>query len=297
MTMMIRPNDPTYGQYSSKIHTWSDPFRELNPDDPGYTYGHQANNLDGRIDFITLNQYFPVDYFVSSTVGDTPTADTGSDHYTVDLILDFAGSGSGDTTPPAQVSGLTATAVSNSQIDLSWDGNTESDLDHYNIYREGAFLTQVAGSTTTYSDTGLSSDTSYTYEISAVDTSGNEGQKSTPASATTESGGTSDTMHVSSIDWDETRIRGRFPSYKLEAFITILDNNGNVVSGATVTIDWTFPDGTTTRLSATTDVNGIATFTIDPADPGTHTVTVVDVTGDLSYDSTQNVETTDSYTI
>ncbi len=105
------------------------------------------------------------------------------DAYAAVNLATGGGGGGSDTTPPAQVTGLTATAVSSSQIDLSWNANTETDLSHYNIYRDGVYLTQTTS--TTFSDTGLSASTSYTYEVSAVDTSGNEGLKSSPASATT----------------------------------------------------------------------------------------------------------------
>ena len=298
MTMMIRPDDPTYGVHSSEIHTWIDVFRELNPTDPGYTYGHQSNNLDGRIDFITVNQYFTMSMLLESTVGDTPTADTGSDHYAVDMTIDLGGSVEDDTTPPAKVTGLVATTASSSQIDLAWDANNETDLSYYKVYRDGVYVAQISGSITTYSDTDLTSETTYTYEVSAVDTSGNEGTKSDPASATTLAGSTGDGyVYVSDIDWNLDYIRGSTLQYRLDAFITILDSSGNIVSGASVTIDWTFPDGSVIQMTATTNIDGVATFTVDPADEGTHTVTVVDVVADLSYDSTQNVETTDSYTI
>jgi len=36
-----------------------------------------------------------------------------------------------DTTPPAKVAGLTVTTVSCAQLDLTWDANMETDLDHY----------------------------------------------------------------------------------------------------------------------------------------------------------------------
>ncbi|HDH13468.1 MAG TPA: choice-of-anchor D domain-containing protein [Nitrospirae bacterium] len=175
MTMIVDPADPTYGQYSSTVHIYTDTFRALNPTVPGYTYGHQNPQYQSRIDYIIVNQQLS-DKLVSSTTGDTATANTGSDHYSVDVIINFV-------TGPAQVTGLSAIAVSTSQIDLSWNANTEPDLDYYNIYRDNVFLTQTTA--TSFSDTGLSSGTTYTYEVSAVDTGGNEGTKSAPSSATT----------------------------------------------------------------------------------------------------------------
>ena len=40
-----------------------------------------------------------------------------------------------DTTPPAQVAGLSVTAASSTQLNLAWTANTEPDLNHYNVYR------------------------------------------------------------------------------------------------------------------------------------------------------------------
>ncbi|MCX6764526.1 MAG: hypothetical protein NTU58_02350 [Candidatus Nealsonbacteria bacterium] len=76
---------------------------------------------------------------------------------------------------------LTAIASSPYQIDLSWDSVTEAD--YYKIYREGSFIastTQVS-----YSDIGLSSATTYTYKVSALDSGGTESSQSDSASATT----------------------------------------------------------------------------------------------------------------
>ncbi len=81
LTMMLRPDDPVYGQYSSKVHTFIDVFRTLNPDDPGYTYPEI-----GRIDYVIVNQHF-AGLAINSTAGDTPHAATGSDHYSVDAFL------------------------------------------------------------------------------------------------------------------------------------------------------------------------------------------------------------------
>ena len=39
-----------------------------------------------------------------------------------------------DTTPPAQVTGLTVTTIGDTQLDLAWEANTALDLHHYNVY-------------------------------------------------------------------------------------------------------------------------------------------------------------------
>ncbi|MBN2229059.1 MAG: lamin tail domain-containing protein [Candidatus Thorarchaeota archaeon] len=193
MTMTMRPDDPIYGQYSSTVHNYTDVFRTLNPTDPGYSYGHQDAQYLSRIDFIVVNSYFE-DRLINSTVGDTLTADTGSDHYSVDVFIQLDSITEPDSVPPAQVTGLSANTVSMSQIDLSWDANTEPDISHYRVYRDGVLNAQVLG--TSYSDVGLDPLTMYTYEVSAVDTSINEGLKSSAITATTEEGGDADLVLI-----------------------------------------------------------------------------------------------------
>jgi len=76
---------------------------------------------------------------------------------------------------------LTATAISSSQIDLSW--SPASGAVSYNIYRDGVNVDSSA--TTSYSDTGLSPSTTYTYTVTAINTYGAESAHSSSASATT----------------------------------------------------------------------------------------------------------------
>jgi len=76
---------------------------------------------------------------------------------------------------------LTATAISTSQIDLSW--NSVTGAVYYNVYREGTF--NASSSNASYSDTGLSPSTAYTYTVTAVNASGTESSHSSSASATT----------------------------------------------------------------------------------------------------------------
>jgi len=205
------------------------------------------------------------------------------------------GSGGGDTTPPAKVTGLTASAASSSQIDLSWDANSESDLSHYKIYRDGTYIAQTTS--TSFSDTGLAADTTYTYQVSAVDTSGNEGELSDPASATTFSdSGTSETMYVSAIDMWVSKSYGPFKDISIR--VTVMDGNGLPLSGVTVYLDLELPSGSIVSYSGTTDSNGEVVFVYTKGGSGTYTATVTNLvlTG-YTYDAASNIETTETLTV
>ncbi|TFG30406.1 hypothetical protein EU527_14535 [Candidatus Thorarchaeota archaeon] len=182
LTMLLYPEDPTYGQYSSEMHNFTDVFRTLNPIDPGYTYGHQSPSYLSRIDYIVANDFF-ADYLINSTCGDTPHAYTGSDHYSVDVWLGWESTNTSDITPPVQVTGLNAFANYTSQVDLWWDANNETDLYRYIVYRDSVKIAEVI--TTWYNDTGLASNTTFSYQVSAIDINGNEGQKSVMVNVTT----------------------------------------------------------------------------------------------------------------
>jgi hypothetical protein len=91
---------------------------------------------------------------------------------------------------PAAPSGLTATAISSSQINLSWSARTGANS--YKVKRAtvsgGPYTTIASGVTSTsYSDTGRSSGTTYYYVVSAVNGVG-ESANSAQASATTPGG-------------------------------------------------------------------------------------------------------------
>ncbi len=96
-----------------------------------------------------------------------------------------------DTTPTTAPSGLTATAVSTSQINLAWTAATDSvGVTGYLVERcQGSGCTafgqvaSVAG--TTYSDAGLAAATSYSYRVRATDATGNLGGFSNTATAAT----------------------------------------------------------------------------------------------------------------
>jgi hypothetical protein len=93
--------------------------------------------------------------------------------------------------PPAAPSGLSATAVSSSQINLAWTDNSNNE-DGFRIERgpDGSTWTQIASvgaGVTSYSNTGLSASTAstaYHYRVRAYNAAGNSGYTG-PASATT----------------------------------------------------------------------------------------------------------------
>lgn len=106
------------------------------------------------------------------------------------LIVLGGGSGEppppGDTAAPSVPTGLNATAVGTSRIDLTWNPSTDDTaVTGYNVYRGGVFLAAVSG--TSYSNTGLAGGTTYSYTVAAYDAAGNVSAQSAADSATTDS--------------------------------------------------------------------------------------------------------------
>ncbi len=168
INMLLNKSNP----HASTVHTWYDTFRELNPYDPGYTY--IDNIYKSRIDFIFANSFF-YDKFVNATVGDTPSADVGSDHFPVDVTLNFDAPEI-DLRPPYPPTGVSATIINESFVSLSWDPNNESDLSHYVVYRNDEKIGET--NSTSFNDSTAQPNVVYWYQVTAVDNSSNEGFKS-----------------------------------------------------------------------------------------------------------------------
>ncbi|GEK20427.1 hypothetical protein CXY01_09470 [Cellulomonas xylanilytica] len=101
-----------------------------------------------------------------------------------------------DTTAPSVPTGLVASAVTQNSLTLSWTASTDnaggSGLAGYDVYRG---TTRVGSTTTTsYSDTGLTAATAYSYTVRAKDVAGNVSAASTALSVTTLPGTTQDTI-------------------------------------------------------------------------------------------------------
>jgi chitodextrinase len=131
-----------------------------------------------------------------TTYQDTGLTASATYVYTV-RALDAAGNISGhsdavsattsatlDTTPPTTPTNLSANAISTSQVDLAWSASTDDDVvANYRVYRNGALVAIVIS--TAYQDSGLSPSTTYSYNVDAIDWSGNVSALSVAASVTT----------------------------------------------------------------------------------------------------------------
>jgi len=110
-----------------------------------------------------------------------------------DMNTPIGAGGQPDTQPPSAPAGLLATAVSGSQIDLTWTASTDNvAVSAYLIERcaGGAGCTPfvqlpTTPTGTTFSDTGLATATTYSYRARATDAAGNVSVYSNVASATT----------------------------------------------------------------------------------------------------------------
>jgi hypothetical protein len=130
-----------------------------------------------------------------STAGTyTATAPLSSTGWWVMNVVGLTSASTTGAQPPSAPSNLSATAASSTQINLSWTASTDTSgtITSYLVEQcQGAGCTTFAqvgttnGSTTSYSATGLTASTSYTYRVRASDSNGNLSAYSNTASATT----------------------------------------------------------------------------------------------------------------
>jgi hypothetical protein len=136
-------------------------------------------------------------------------------------------------TIPATPTGLTATAVSSSQIDLAWTdvstGNTGQRIERRSPSGSGSYstLTTVSATATTYSDTGLTASTSYEYRIVATNAD-YDSSPSTAANATTQSGALSPSW---TLDFSSGSFSGATLTRASSG--TYVDSSGYIASAST----------------------------------------------------------------
>jgi endonuclease/exonuclease/phosphatase family metal-dependent hydrolase len=118
-TMMLDPDDETYGNFSSTIHNFTDVWKSLHPSEWGHTFnipGYQA-----RIDYTFVNQHLN-NSIVSSNIGSgTGLDNSASDHYTVDAVFSIANISSSPAPQSIQKQRISQLAP----VDIKEDQKTE----------------------------------------------------------------------------------------------------------------------------------------------------------------------------
>ncbi len=134
-----------------------------------------------------------------------------------------------DTTAPSVPTGLAASAVSSSQVNLSWLPSSDNTaVTGYDIYRNGTLLTTTSGTGTTYSDTSVAASKVYQYTVDARDGAGNVSQQSSPpVPVTTPSGPTGPTL-VQTVGSSTTTVT--FPAASTPGDLLVL--SAGVYTGA-----------------------------------------------------------------
>ncbi len=143
------------------------------------TWNDNSDNEDGFRIYRNDDRIATVDENVTSY---TDTGLEGGRSYTYRVAAyneagESASTGSSRVETPSPVQapgspgGLTSRVLSPSEIRLTWQDNSE-DEEGFRIYRNGEQIATVGADVTSYTDTGLSDDTNYTYRVAAYNDGG-----------------------------------------------------------------------------------------------------------------------------
>ncbi len=155
------------------------------------------------------NQWFSanvnLDMYTGSTLllrfNGVTTTSYRSDMAVDDISLDI--SGGGDTQAPSAPTNLSASNVTQTTVDLSWNASTDNvGVTGYDVYQGGSNIMSVTG--TTAQVTGLTANTSYSFNVRAKDAAGNQSGNSNTANVTTSGSGSSCSGGISSFPYTES---------------------------------------------------------------------------------------------
>ena len=150
--------------------------------DPTYVSSKLSNQLTGATPNAPLAGQWFEDQFVTLVKNAHP-------------VISGDGTNPTDTTAPSVPTGLTVGTVTSTSVALSWNASTDnaggSGMAGYDVYRGTTLIGSPTG--TSFTATGLSPATAYSFTVRAKDVAGNVSAASSAATATTETGTVTDT--------------------------------------------------------------------------------------------------------
>ncbi|MCI3926258.1 right-handed parallel beta-helix repeat-containing protein [Paenibacillus sp. TRM 82003] len=147
---------------------------------------YRQNNAEitkdiAEINRTSTNPWCPSDETSNGSLPNTADGNTYTDN------TFHEGSPPSDATAPSAPTNVAATGASSSQIDVAWSASSDNvGVAGYRVFRDGVQVGTT--SSTSYTDTGLTASTTYSYAVRAYDAAGNVSASSGSAEATTTAG-------------------------------------------------------------------------------------------------------------
>ncbi|HSK05401.1 MAG TPA: MBL fold metallo-hydrolase [Kofleriaceae bacterium] len=156
------------------------------------TYGHPAPDTVDRLHGVGSEIWQTEDPASSTALGHVEIeVAPGGGSYVVrqgNASAMYLSKGALDTTPPTAPTGLTATAAGTA-IELAWGPATDDvGVAGYRIHRSSdgsSYALRATTGATSYTDPGLPAETTFWYQVTAIDAATNESAAAGPVSATT----------------------------------------------------------------------------------------------------------------
>ncbi|WP_315794515.1 lytic polysaccharide monooxygenase [Paenibacillus sp. BIC5C1] len=196
-------------------------------------------------------------------------ADTPNAFYNV-IDVNFSGTNPVDNVAPTPPTSLVATATAATSTSLSWKASSDNvGVTGYKIYNGTTLIGNVSGTTTSYTVTGLTASTAYTFTVKAVDAAGNESAASNTVSVTTTAPPANDTTAPTSPGG--LHVMGTPTASSIQLMWTASTDNVGVTgykiyNGSTLvtTTSGTATSYTVTNLAANTTYN-FSVYAVDAA--------------------------------
>lgn len=209
---------------------------------------------------------------------------------------EWTGSGGGtDTTAPTAPTGLTAPSKTDTTVNLTWTASTDNvGVAGYDVYRDTTKINASLIAGTSYTVTGLSASTAYSFTVKAKDAAGNESAASAALSVTTNASSSGSVTYEAEATantltggaWKATcsTCSGGYSVNNIGNNDGTLQFNGvSVPSAGSYTVRVYYKNGDASARTGLVSVNGGSAITVTFAPTGSWTtVGYVDVTVSLN---------------